>query len=265
MSQFGGKRFIFCVSPGRSGSAYLAKLLGSCHDVVAEHEADPVGNGSAMQQFLRGNEAAMRRVASRKVAKLRHASACRRAYVETNHCFIKGFGWFLPNMMGQESFVLVTLRRDEENVLSSLTRVGCTPLTVRGRRWMMTPEKANPCLPPPRFLLSPQWDYRLLWWLRAVMNFVLRRFGVRLWEFLRKRYLARYELACTRWYIRETYAEAERFLRTFPGVQSFEVDLAELNDDARVQALLANLGLQAGPETATIVGVSRNTKEGKIC
>jgi len=65
---------------------------------VARHEMLPPGNGPAMRSFLRGNHDAIRDVAVKHAGYAKEADAEGLVYAETNHLFIKGFGWHMPEI-----------------------------------------------------------------------------------------------------------------------------------------------------------------------
>jgi hypothetical protein len=89
----GSVDYIFCITTGRSGSDYLSTLFGHVEDCAAFHEPDPQANGRAMRRFSLGDREPMQKVVEQKLAAIRELKGNRSVYVETNHCFIKGFGW----------------------------------------------------------------------------------------------------------------------------------------------------------------------------
>jgi hypothetical protein len=254
-------QFLFAISTGRSGSDYLKEIFRHVEGCRAEHEPAPTGNRRPMRLYARGRSEPMRRLAARKATAILADAADASTYVETNHCFIKGFGWFLPEHLGESRMGLIVLRRDPERIVESLRRIDCTPLTSFGRNWITTPDKRRPLVPPPTLLGSPRISYllgRCGAGLHRAMRSALRRSQTD--RPLLPGWLDRYERACLRWYVAETLAEAAEFRRRFPGVRTYEVDLDELNTMAGVERMLAHFGLRGAASLGSVVGRPSNLK-----
>src|SRR4051794_15459968 len=88
------RKLIFCINSGRSGSKYLAQLLGTARNVKAHHEAEPKMNGEFIDMInTQPLEATRekRRVKVNAIVDLLRASGRKDVYAETNHTFIKTF------------------------------------------------------------------------------------------------------------------------------------------------------------------------------
>lgn len=155
-------KYIFCVNPGRSGSHYLSKLFAHVENCQAFHEPDPIGNGEVIQQFLKGDDLSARQVAEQKADFIKKNAPADTVYVETNHCFIKGFGWFLPDILSADKIGIIILTRNKAQVVNSTYRIGCRPLHESGRRWLLTPDLGRTLKDPPtKFGLSASLTYKL--------------------------------------------------------------------------------------------------------
>lgn len=253
--------YIFCINTGRSGSHYLSRLMKHVSGCVAFHEPEPICNGSAMRQHLSGRPDRMRRLTETKVSvieSLRRGPD--RTYVETNHCFVKGFGWYLPEHLGQERMGVIVLTREKEAVARSLLRIGCTPLVPGGRDWLITPDVSRWSAPPPGPASSPRLAYALLRFLKLPFRGARYYAALRLRAPRTPRLIHDYELACLRWYVDETMALASAYRRAFPRVSYLDVGLDELNTLAGVRRVLDHFGLEEESSIREVVGRATNAR-----
>jgi hypothetical protein len=253
---------IFSINTGRSGSHYLSCLFQHVERCRAFHEATPIGNGRPMREFLRGRQASMRALTVAKLERIRRETAPDEVYVESNHTFIKGFGWLLPDYIPQTQMGVIVLHRNREEIAQSYYRIGCSPLRRRGRRWLMLPSVRCPLLSPPTHIISASATY-------GVMCFVHRmhRRADRVCRSLGRgqvpppAFLARYEMDALRWYVDETEARARRYREQFPDVSYFDVDVSELNTYEGVQRMLSHFNLIARPSIVSLLGNPTNLKQ----
>ena len=90
-------RYLFCITPGRSGSDYLAGLLAHARNTVSVHEGVPVMNGRPMRRFNDGDDRELRALLPAKLRAIRRRARPGHVYCETNHSFVKGWGYLLPD------------------------------------------------------------------------------------------------------------------------------------------------------------------------
>ena len=215
-----------------------------------------------MQQYLRGEIEPMRRLAREKAEAMRKSSDGARVYAESNHCFIKGFGWFLPEHIPQEKIGVVILRRDKAKIAESTLRIGCNPTEALGKDWIMTPEMDSPFIEPPRLLVSPKMTYKLVigikFLCRVVRALARRIFRVHLECY--PQWIKDYEYRCVEWYVDETNAQAARYQERFPNITYFEANVDDLNSIEKVERMIAHFGLEAGESLRSVVGVATNLK-----
>jgi len=201
---------VFTISAGRTGTHYLATLFACVRDASSGHEDLPIGVGAPMVAFAEGDEEPMRAVAELKAEVVR-ARAGSGTYLEANHAFVKGYGWFLPALLGSENLRVIYLRRSPELVAKSLLRVRGVPgRTSWSRLWYSAPGQARNRREP-----RPDAD----------------------------------ALALGRWYAEEIDRQAVAYRASFPGVEVVEVTLEDLNDYAFVEDLFVRrLGLRIDAE-----------------
>ena len=251
-------KYIFCISPGRSGSDYLSGIFQHAENCCSTHEPDPPMHDLEMRQFLKGNQKPMRALLPGKLAAISRARAGAGVYVETNHCFIKGFGWLLAETLPNEEIGVIVLRREREKVVDSLCRIECTPATRFGRSWLITPAARN-CLVP---LPGPY--SRLRWWAMEAHRFLFDRRIVlavlRRDASTRPQWMLREERRLTEWYVDETYARGDLFRDRYPDIRYADVHLDELNTEEGVVGLFSAFGLVAKPSLLDAVGKPTNLK-----
>lgn len=140
-------KYIFCINTGRSGSDYLSKIFDHVSGCQSFHEPNPICNGQVMYRYALGELEPMRKAVREKVEAIKKKGESL-LYVEINHCFIKGFGWFIPQYFPEENIGVIFLKRERSKIAESLMRVGASPLDKLGRKWISTPEMKEPLVPP---------------------------------------------------------------------------------------------------------------------
>lgn len=241
---------VFVVSPGRSGTDYLASLFSVIPQCAAFHEPEPVCNARAMQNYLAGDDAHMRQLTELKRDQIRAACDAGKVYVETNHCFIKGFGWLLPDMLPDLNFGIITLRRPTRNIADSYLRLNIRPLSKDGQMWLMTPKLAmRPGVRCPGGSMS-----RSLFRTLEITSRTMQRLGVQPhWQDgLDHRYL--------RWGTLETRAWAKAYRERYPHFAYHSTTLSRINTPAGVRTMLQALGLPWHADIDAHLGVPRNLK-----
>lgn len=215
-------RYVFCINSGRSGSDYLTELFLHAENAVSLHEAGPVMNGEPMQRWNAGDAAPLQALMP---AKLRAMKAARRGddrvYCETNHAFIKGFGYLVPRALPQEQIAVIDLRRDVEQTVYSLLRVRDLPgASAWSRLWYLAPDA-------PHNLSVPR---------------------------------ERTRDGLCRWYLDEIRLRAAEFRERFPRITYLDCEVEQLNDLAFVQELFRRLGLVPAPSLRRAVGTPLNVR-----
>lgn len=156
-------RLIFCLSPGRCGTKYLAALLSTIPGVYSVHEAEPDFVDWA-RAARRDPQEAWRFWHCEKLPYIRSLDC--EVYVETSHLFGKGFVKPLLDL-GVVPDVIV-LDRVKRDVALSYWRRGSIPAkTLAGQRYLLHPEQAEYC-PLPRWWTFT--DYQLCYWYAMEME-----------------------------------------------------------------------------------------------
>jgi hypothetical protein len=221
------RRLIFSINSGRSGSKYLAELLGTAEHVKSFHEAEPKMSGEYMaminEQPLEATTA-KRRTKSEAIAAVLREMGPKDIYVETNHTFIKSF--YDVVLEDFRNVQVIILRRDLALVLKSFIELGYfSPLNPRGHQWMSSPNAVTAAVAA----LAP--DDQLDQFDRCIA------------------------------YLIDIEARAERFKKEYPHVPTHEVDLTQLNDFSFVRQLFRRLELNATRKTKRICGQIVNDKQ----
>ncbi len=255
-------RYIFSVSTGRAGSHYLSELFRHVDGCVSEHEPTPKLNADPMRAYLAGDPSLLEKQMPAKIDAIERRRAGQ-VYVETNHCFIKGFGWLLPRYIPEDQIGVIVLRRENAKIRASLSRVLCTPFLPGGDQWIITPLARPHFTPLPAEFSYPMARFHLY---RLASRTFARPGIVR--RLTRGRMqvpppIRDYEQALLDWYIAETYARWDAYRRKFPKIKSVEVNVDELNTVEGVAAMLAHFDLSPGPTLPGILGKATNRKSEK--
>lgn len=251
-------RYIFSISTGRSGSNYLANTLGEVENVHAFHEPHPIMNGEPMIEFLKGNHSILSSMMNEKLINIKAEINKDSIYVETNHTFIKGFGWFVPSFIPHEEIGIIFLKREKCEIVNSYKRINCTPLTIYGLDWLMTPLMINPINPVSlfdkiiyRILFSPS-HLSLLRIFRSKYNIFN--------SFLKEpEYVKKKELKFLEWYVDETYAQGERFKIEYPKIKIYETTVSNLNNEQEYKNLFSFFGIDFNPKKSFYERIGRKT------
>ncbi|MBN1756840.1 MAG: hypothetical protein JW863_00895 [Chitinispirillaceae bacterium] len=214
-------KYVFCINPGRCGSDYLTEIFLQAVNTTSYHENTPIMNGIPMREYNNGNPALLEELMPAKVKSMRKNGT--RIYCETNHSFIKGWGWLLPDTyLDQKEIGVVILKRDPEKICRSLLRVHEIPgLTEWSRTWYLVPGSKKDLVP---FTASQNKELTV------------------------------------KWYIEEVCKRAELYRNRFPDITYVECDLEELNDYDYVLSLFNRFGIKPGPSLRKVVGKRWNAR-----
>lgn len=250
--------YIFSINTGRSGSDYLANIFKHVSGCCSFHEPEPKGNGKEMRRYSRGHHTPMKKTAETKARLIKELKRDCQVYFESNHCFIKGFGWFLPQHLPEDRLGVIILKRESSKIAESLLRIGCSPLTSFGRRWIIAPDMKDPLVRPPKTMTVYQcarFTKNILGASRYLVRKIFRM------KFHDPQWLINYELDCLKWYVEETHAQAEAFKQKYPAIKYYEVNIEDLNSLASVQQMLAFFGCKGKESLNQVVGKPTNLKE----
>jgi len=211
-------RLIFSINSGRSGSNYLAALLGSALEVTGFHEAEPHMNGRYLDMANRypyRETIRKKQIKSTATRKIQDGRAPGRVYCETNHMFIKTF--FDVILSDFEKVQVVILWRELALVLKSFSELGYfSPKNPVWSEWMSRPNARTSSLP----CIAPDVE------------------------------LDHFDLCIT--YLFYIEARTVRFQKAFPDVPTLDVRLENLNDFEQVRDLFARLRIEPTEKTITV-------------
>jgi hypothetical protein len=242
-------KYIFSINTGRSGSHYLSKVLKEFKNINSFHEPFPIMNGKPMAEFLQGNPLKMREKMEEKINTI-NSSFDKKYYIETNHTFIKGFGWLIPSYIAHENIGVILLKRNSEEIIKSLYRINCSPLTYKGFNWIMNPVMKNPINKVSNY---DKLKYRILFFISGLSKSKKKSFSKRL------KVVKKFELKFLEWYVKETYAQANKFKNEFPKIKIYETTVEKLNDVQEFQKMFDFFGLDFLPKESFYEKVNEKT------
>jgi len=152
-------KYLFCVSPGRSGTHYLYHILSCVHDVCAVHEPEheyPRYARLKPQLWDLKNRPFSNSLAERRDLKLSQISDLlshtpASVYAETNPLFSTLWHDAILGELSKKEIIVVILRRNTSEVLKSLLDLGWFN-TRDGNDWMVSAYSVNSLIKP----LSPE-------------------------------------------------------------------------------------------------------------
>jgi len=252
-------KYIFCINTGRSGSKYLAEIFSHSVNCISLHEPEPKGNNRVMRRFLNGDVLPMQELCELKFKAVQSANT-KSFYVETNHCFIKGWGWFIADHIPQNEIGVIVLHRNKKEIVTSLMRVLCSPLLKRGRDWMICPNIKAPFTQPPVRFKSVKLGYLLLRFIK--MFFKRKPSSKKIWKFLPTSpdWICKYEEECCDWYVNEISAMTTHYKRKFPDMRYYDVNIKDLNSIEGINKMLNYFGVSAETTINKVVNKKVNTK-----
>lgn len=133
----GAQRLVFSANAGRSGSEYLAELLGAAPTVAAGHEREPTMTGGWLRRTLYEDPARSyedRRVKTDIIRSELAEMRPNQTYVDTSHMFVKTFADVVFDDFQHELLSVVVLRRDPIAVARSYFELDFCG--VRSRPWI---------------------------------------------------------------------------------------------------------------------------------
>lgn len=155
----GGRRLLFTVTTGRSGTEHLARCLSLFSAVESRHEPKPRFS-SCFRAVVAAPRIAREFWEREKLPRIARGSTP--IYAETSHLFCKGFAEALVEL-GQVP-ELIVLRRDARAVARSLWQLESIPgRSLRGVRYYLSPWDPNHL--PVDLERARRWsDYQLCYW-----------------------------------------------------------------------------------------------------
>jgi hypothetical protein len=235
------KKVIFSINTGRSGSKFIASLCKGFDNVSSYHEPYPALCGKEMRAYQLGDENAMNELILLKVKKIKEALTQKPIYFESNHYFIKGFGWKILDLLKEEDIevAVIILKRDPNKIVESFYKIG-TSLIGKGAVNHLIHPRAKIVKDP--FFKYPSIDYAKLFFFRVLTmtyNFPyylgLRKLkSFSLFQPYQKRYLY--------WYIEQYEYLKQKWKQRYPHLKYLEISL-DMDEDKVVSLLEKALGM----------------------
>lgn len=215
-------KLVFVISPGRSGTEYLAELFGTASNSIAFHEPQPSMDKEIIQLV---NECEyhttflQRRIKADAIEKILLENPGK-IYCETSHVFIETYFDVVIDRF-YDQVEIVVLRRDPIAILRSFLQ-----LALHNNIF----EKSR--LIAPNAITSPiKFDFELL--------------------DIYDRYIA---------YLIDIEARAVNFFRDYWYLNMYEIRLSELNEEDKVRWLFSKLGLVFTEDTKNKLGTVINAR-----
>ncbi|MBR9758583.1 MAG: hypothetical protein GYB39_10900 [Algicola sp.] len=247
-------KYIFCISTGRSGTAYLCKLLGTLENCQAFHEQKPILHHEEMRAYFNNNKTPLKLAMPDKIKHIKKSANT--LYVDTSHVFIKSFGWEIPKYIPEDEIGIVILKRNKKQVVESTQRVHSGPFTYTGRKWIMVPYPSAIIKPPLSFFKYT--FYRVVFkgyeFMKGERNQIEKTYP---------KCIVKYSKQLLEWYYDETYALAQKYKAQYPNITYVDVCLDELNNIKGIERIIQAFKLEhlyAKPRILPYLGHKTNLK-----
>ena len=250
-------KYIFCINTGRSGSHYLSSILTKVQGIASLHEPEPGMNGKPMAKYLMGRTADLEALMDKKLQQINSALDGNTCYIETNHTFIKGFGWLLPSKIAHDEIGVIILKRKKDEIVKSLYRINSTPLTPNGYAYLMNPLMKDAVN---KVHLTDKIKYLIFYLCNGLVRFINSEYHPFKLKVRKPGFLRDYELKMLDWYVDETYAQGEKWTKMFPDIKVYETTTYQLNDVENIRRIFDFFGVPFKPaeEFYKSVGVATN-------
>ena len=230
-------RHIFCISSGRSGTGYLARLIGTAKNVCAFHEPEPTMSGAYLQMINHFPYAETEEQRKIKVTKINQLISSHRRnrgaafvadmiYAETNHMFVKTFyDVVCKNIKNVE---VVILRRNIIETLKSFVQLNYfTSYNPVSFEWMSSPNAVTAAMP------AIDQDDKL----------------------------DSIDMAIA--YLIDIEARSQRFKTEFPDIPTYELKLDMMPEKSYVRNFFKTAGLDYPNHADKLVGTKINERKSK--
>jgi len=245
---------IFSINTGRSGSTYVASLMQGFDQLSCFHEPDPSFCGLPMQEYQLGNTKAFDSRMGEKTAKIETVLKSGSAYFESNHYFIKGFGWEILSRLEDKKVGILSIHRDPEKIVNSYHSIGTSILGRGAYRHLIHPFAT---------LVEGNFESNKLWfWIKiSVMRLITVIYNIPfflgIWKRKKWNLFSGFQKRYLRWYF-EKYQELQaRFKSKHPNLVYVEIDLDTMSEEEMIGALQKGFDLGEYHPVPTV----RNSKE----
>ena len=137
------RRLIFAASPGRSGTEFLARLLGTAANVDSCHEGAPDMSGRHLRSIAYGNSTNSYESRKEKTDEL-HRSLAKLpnggVLVHTTHMFVKTFADVVLDEFNHDLITVIDIHRPLTDLVTSMIALGWfTAYGPAWRDWLIPP------------------------------------------------------------------------------------------------------------------------------
>jgi hypothetical protein len=214
-------------------------------------------NGRPMQQYCMGEKTPIRMAMDEKLKAIEAQKNGNLVYFESSHCFIKGFGWEIPNHISVKEIGVIILSRGAEEVAESYQRIGCTQYTFKGRKWLMPFELYQREQRVSQFThifnVIAYSGFRLARKLRLIKDERVLLPG----------FVKRSERAFLKWYVAKTSELTKNYQLAFPQIRFFALDFKDINNPEAIARMLSTFGMSEYMPLVLesgVIGTKANTK-----
>ena len=251
---------IFSINTGRSGSSYISSLLKGFENVESFHEPQPSMCEKPMKNYQLGNTDAFRSLLRLKVEKIQAVLERGHIYFESNHYFIKGFGWEIVKKLPQESIGIVIIKRNSNDIINSFFMIG---VSILGNGAVM--HLINPFS---QMVSEPFYKNKFLFSIKLfAMRLVVLAYNIPFFFRLRKRknlnIFEKFQKKYLKWYIEQYEYLKQKFIAEYPELFYLEIDINAMTDDEIISLFQEKFAFQKYTPGSTKRNSAKERLKGK--
>jgi hypothetical protein len=213
-----------------------------------------------MQEYLSGRPESMAQCTKIKINNIEKNRKDKYTYVETNHTFIKGFGWFIPEYFDEKDIGVIILKRNKHDVAKSFQRINALPTNKLGRDFIISPDLDDRIIPPPEILFSPKFTCNTVRFIRQFFRGSAYYRKAHLPTPKIPKWITKYERECLEWYVDETFALSNKYVNKFKNINYYTIENDKLNSIEEISKMMTFFNLKCSPEIDKIIGSPTNKK-----
>ena len=228
-------KYIFSINTGRSGSTYVASLLKGFAGVEAFHENKPECYGVDMSNYINNKANNIKNCSDEKLEIINKTiENSNKIYAETNHYFIKGFGWELMKKLDQKEVGIILINRSQEKIAKSWISKGTSILGRGGKNFLLLPVK-NSEIDINNYIKGFSWKFIIMKFYYRVLNlpYVLSLVNKRRVTKLIHDFEYNYNL----YYVAEVKRLEKQFFEKYSEVTICRLDLENTTQNEKIETL----------------------------
>lgn len=232
-------KIIFSINTGRSGSSYIASLMKGFQGINSYHEPNPSLCGEPMKGYQLGKKDALVSLLQEKIDKINNTLEQGQVYFESNHYFIKGFGWEIMDKFPEEEVGIIILKRNDEEIIKSFYAIGVSVLGNGAVMHLIHPFSVHASQP---FSNNPISFKIKLFLMRLCVILYNTPYYLGLQKRKSFKIFKHFQYKYLRWYLEEYEHLKQKFIEKYPDLVYLEIDINKMDQDEIIESIREKFG-----------------------